>query len=122
VRRIVAKGLLIVSLGIPFACGERGYGAFPEGGSCQGVAWGGWNGTPQCAGIGSIVIAADHRGCTTNEDCALVGVTACSAHAVRRDALATYAQQPAPCTHPLSGVCPARQWAAACEQGCCVPR
>lgn len=106
----------------PFACNDRG-SDFPETPQmCQGIPWGGWNGTPQCAGIASIIIASEHRACTANEECALVGVTACSAHAVRADHLAHYTQHPAPCTHPLGGICPARQYGAVCEQGCCVPR
>ncbi len=123
-RRVVATlswGLLASLLVLPAACsgsrgGESGYGICQ-----QSVAWGGWDGTPQCAGLAASVITAEDRACESDADCTLVGVTNCSAHAVGQRALARYSQLPAPCQHPLGGMCPPVSYRAVCSQGCCMP-
>jgi len=124
-RRRVAAGftwaLLALVLVLPAACsgargGESGYGMCQ-----QSVAWGGWDGTPQCAGLAASVITAEDRACESDADCTLVGVTNCSAHAVSQRALGRYSQLPAPCQHPLGGMCPTVTYRAVCAQGCCMP-
>lgn len=88
---------------------------------CQSLAWGGFDGTPQCASLSATVIAAEDRMCQTDADCALVAVTQCSAHAVNVPAVPRYATYPAPCSHPLNAFCGAKTFRAACDRGCCVP-
>ena len=111
---------LLMGLASPVACGgQRGFAENGGGyGACtQTIAWGGWNGTPECSGIAASVIRAEHRMCQTDADCALVGQNACTQRAVSVNAVQTYQAYPQPCTHPLAGACaPARPQ---CQQGCC---
>ena len=119
-RRLVSILGLAIALLLPAACrGSRGNG--PEYGVCQQtIAWGGWDGTPQCAGLAATLIPAEERTCEADADCALVGVTTCGAHAVNQRAFARFAGVPAPCSHPLAGMCPPANYRAACQAGCCV--
>jgi hypothetical protein len=120
-RRLLGAAALATLLALPVACsGARGREA--GFGLCQqSVAWGGWDGTPQCAGLSATVIAAEDRACETDADCALVAVTTCAAHAVNQQALPRYSQMPAPCSHPLGGMCMPVTYRAACSGGCCIP-
>ena len=119
-RRLAAQLLAAAAaLALPAACGRDA--GFPNTGMCQTVAWGGWNGSPDCAGIAASVIAAEHRTCNQDADCAIVGASSCSAHAVNLGAADSYRAYPPPCGHPLAGMCPPALWRAVCQQGCCVP-
>ncbi|MEM1033217.1 MAG: hypothetical protein AAGN82_22955 [Myxococcota bacterium] len=122
-RGVAAWCLLVAaSLTGPSACGgDRGGGQGAFGLCQQSVAWGGWDGTPTCAGLAASVITAEDRACQTDADCRLVAVTSCAAHAVNQPALARYSQLPTPCQHPLGGMCPVVNYRAWCNQGCCAP-
>jgi hypothetical protein len=117
--RLFGTALLLAALAAPAACSGRQpqYAAS----QCPTITWGGWDGTPDCAGIAAALILSEHRGCGTDADCALVGQTQCSAHAVNNGAAVRYASYPPPCGHPLAGMCAPVRWRAACQQGCCVP-
>lgn len=106
-------------LAAPFACGGRA--ETPGPGMCQAVAWGGWDGTPECQGIASVVIVPEYRGCNVDADCALVGTTRCSTHAANHQGVTSLAQQPLPCAHPLAGFCQPVSHLPRCLSGCCVP-
>lgn len=114
--RVAGLGLLGLLL-LPGACREpRTAGP----GMCQTIAWGGFDGTPQCAAVSATVIAGEDRGCQIDADCTLVAVTNCAAHAVSTPAVPRYAGNPAPCAHPLNAFCAAKTFRAACDRGCCV--
>jgi hypothetical protein len=118
-RLVSAFGLAALLLA-PAACrGSRGRGN--DYGVCQQtIGWGGWDGTPQCAGLAATLIPAEERTCQEDADCVLVGVTTCGAHAVLQRAFSRFAGLPAPCSHPLAGMCPPAQFRAACHGGCCI--
>jgi hypothetical protein len=117
--RLVAGAALTLALAAPAACAPRGPQYAPT--QCPTIAWGGWDGTPDCAGIAAGLILSEHRGCATDTDCAIVGQTACSAHAVNAGAATRYATFPPPCGLPMAGICAPRQWRPACQGGCCTP-
>lgn len=119
IKKSLASLAFLALMGLPFACGGRPQS--PGLGMCEAVAWGGWDGTPECSGIASIVIAPEFRGCFTDADCALVGTTNCSSHAANQRGAASLAQSPAPCSLPLLGYCQPVRYAPTCQQGCCVP-
>ena len=117
-RRLATICLL---LGLSFRVGCERSAEQPQGGTCQSITWGGFNGTPECAGIAASVIQAQHRTCLQDSDCALLAANACSAHAVNAQALPAYSNHPPPCNHPLAGMCIPVPWRAVCQQGCCSP-
>jgi len=119
IRRALGGVLLLTTLVVPAAC--RGGSNQPTGEMCQTIAWGGWDGTPECAGIASSIIQGADRACSQSSDCQLVAATNCSAHAVSSPAADRYRAFPPPCSHPLAGMCAPQQWYAVCQQGCCVP-
>lgn len=118
-RRVLLGASLFAILGLPAACGNRS--TQPSGEMCQAITWGGWNGTPDCAGIAASVIQGADRACSQHSDCALVAQASCSAHAVNGAAAERYRGFPPPCSHPLAGMCVPQQRYAVCQQGCCVP-
>ena len=109
---------LATALCAPAACGPRS--EVPQS-TCGTINWGGWDGTPQCAGISAVVLSGADRACNVHSDCVLVGVNRCGAHTVNQAALGRFQQYPAPCDHPLALTCPPSPQYAACNQGCCVP-
>lgn len=117
--RLTHAALLAVLLALPMACSARGN--VPDGGMCQTVPWGGFNGTPECQGIAAQVIQAQHRVCQQDSDCAVIASSACQAHAVHAQAVPIYSGFPPPCNHPLAGMCLPVTWRAVCQQGCCAP-
>jgi len=119
--RALAMLLVALLLATPFACGPRGYADSPEAQACQTVLWGGWNGTPECAGIAAVVISPRDRICQSDEDCVIVGTNGCAAHSVNKPAAANAGRHPPPCTHPLAGMCRPTPWVGKCQQGCCTP-
>jgi hypothetical protein len=119
VRGALAWLMVLTAFGLPAACGGRS--ETPSGGMCQSIAWGGWNGTPDCAGIASSVVQGADRACQQHSDYALVAASSCSAHAVNNAAAERYRGFPPPCNHPLAGMCAPQQWYPVCQQGCCVP-
>ena len=116
--RLGAMVVLAVALCAPVACGPR---AEVPAASCATIAWGGWDATPQCAGIAAVIINGADRACRSHADCVLVGVNRCSAHSVNQAAIGRFQQYPPPCEHPLAVVCPQSPQFVACHQGCCVP-
>lgn len=115
--RYVALALLMT---LPFACGGRAEAPGP--GMCQAVAYGGWDGTPECSGIASIIIAPEFRTCRVDQDCALVAQNRCSAHAANHQGAQALGHNPPPCVLPAIGnLCPPAQMIPRCQQGCCVP-
>jgi hypothetical protein len=112
---------LSVALVAPLACGQRD-AAGPPGGACNAVAWGGWDGTPECAGIAAMVIPSESRVCSADSDCALVGASACNTHAANHAGASALAQNPPPCSHPLAGLCVPPRFMPRCQAGCCVPQ
>ncbi len=118
INNVGAVVALAAALGAPAACGSR---AEAPGSSCASIPWGGWDGTPQCAGIAAVVINGADRACETHSDCVLVGVNRCSAHAVNQVGIGRFQQYPPPCEHPLAMMCPSSPQFALCYQGCCVP-
>ena len=111
--------LLVIGLAAPLACSGRSDVAQAD--QCQTIAWGGFNGTPDCQGISQQVIQGQHRACQTDNDCAVIAASACSAHAVHRQAVSIYGGFAPPCNHPLAGMCMPVQWRTVCAQGCCQP-
>jgi hypothetical protein len=119
--RKLAAFALPLALVLPLACSSQP--ATPPGvGTCNAVGWGGWDGTPDCAGIATIVIPPEARVCATDSDCVLVGASACSTHAANQAGAARLSQNPPPCNHPLAGLCAPPRFRASCQQGCCVPQ
>ena len=117
---MLARAGLVALLALPFACGGRAQA--PTGGSCGAIAWGGWDGTPDCAGLASVVIAPEFRTCRVDTDCTLIAVQRCSAHATNHQGAQALASQSPPCTLPaLGGFCQPIQYQPRCQQGCCVP-
>jgi hypothetical protein len=118
--RLVALVGLSAALLLPAAC-RGGRGNDPGFGVCQQtITWGGWDGTPQCAGLAATLIPAEDRACERDGDCVLVGLTTCGGHAVNQRAFPRFSGVPAPCSHPLAGMCPPANHRAACQAGCCV--
>lgn len=119
IKKSLASVGFVALMGLPFACGGRPQS--PGGRMCEAVAWGGWDGSPDCSGRASIVIVPEYRGCLSDADCTLVGTTSCSAHAVNQRGAASLGQTLAPCSLPLLGYCQPVRYAPTCQQGCCVP-
>jgi hypothetical protein len=111
--------LLAALVLVPLACRNRSEA--PRADSCPTIAWGGWDGTPECAGLAATVITGRDRACATDMDCALIAASHCDARSVNDPAAPRYADRPPPCNHPLAGMCLPAAWRAACQQGCCVP-
>lgn len=92
----------------------------PAMSACQTVPWGGYNGTPECAGLGATLVEGAHRTCVQHTDCALVGVNACEARSVGAAHASRYQQLPPPCAHPFSALCSPKRYVPVCDQGCCT--
>ncbi len=118
VTQFASLALLAALLCAPAACGPK---SEVPASSCGTIPWGGWDGTPQCAGVAAVIIGGADRACNQHSDCVLVGVSRCAAHSVNRAALARFQQFPPPCDHPLAGLCAPSPQYAACNQGCCMP-
>lgn len=121
--RVRLRTLIPLCLGLaaPVACGPRAPAGGPHPSGCQQtITWGGWDGTPECAGLAATIVSPAHRSCASDQDCALVGAGPCEARSVNNAATPRFRQLPAPCGHPLAGMCQPVQHRPVCQLGCCT--
>lgn len=109
----------ISMLAILMACSGRD-SETPQTSSCAAMPWGGWDGTPECAGIAATMVSPNDRGCQQDGDCIIVGANPCEARSVNAITGSRFSNHPPPCKHPLAGMCLPTTWRAVCQQGCCA--
>jgi hypothetical protein len=122
-RGSIAGAILLLVAGGAAAAG-CGAGAGPAeqspGARCgRDMAWGGWNGTVECARIARTPIPAADLGCDRDADCVIVARSRCGANAVAAHARGRYAGHPPACGHPAAGACPPLDFVGTCRNGCC---